>query len=293
MRKIKLLNKISTIVLTWILLAETSPFLGQENIKWDIFISQSHQDEAIKVALKDLHEAGRKYGLIFTIQNGNKILSQNSIIVGSPDRNELTAKFINNHNIMLQEIEDPQGYEIFTRLIDGRKIITVSGGSIIGDIYGLYWLWDRIRVFKEIPEINVKRYPVLKTRISLPWGRRSSAGETKEQMQQALRYSFNWISGPAILDLVPWDSEPERTNNKKNRERIKKLIDYAHKLHLKYYSFVNEFTYHPSLLEEFGASLTAEDPKFWEALQEKHRRLFRAIPKLDGIEMCNDDISGF
>ena len=294
MRKIKLLNKISTIVFMWILLVETSPLLGQENKKWDIFISKSLQvDEAIKVALKDLQETGIKYGLIFTIQNGNKKLSQNSILVGSPDRNELTAKFINNHNIMLQEIEDPQGYEIVTQLIDGRKIITVSGGSIIGYVYGLYWIWDRIRVFKEIPEINVKRNPALKTRISLSWGRRGSAGETKEQMQRALQYSFNWISGPAILDLVPWNSEPERTNNKKNRERTKKLIDYAHTLHLKYYSFANEFTYHPSLLAELGASLTPDDPKFWETLQEKYRRLFQAIPELDGIELCNDDISGF
>ncbi|MFC1794812.1 DUF4838 domain-containing protein, partial [Planctomycetota bacterium] len=289
-----MLKQISTIVFMWILLAETSAVFSQENIKWDIFISKSHQvDEAIKVALKELQQTGIKYGLIFTIQNGNKKLSQNSILVGSPDRNELTAKFINKHNIMLQEIEDPQGYEIVTQLIDGRKIMTVSGGSIIGDIYGIYWIWDRIRVFKEIPEINVKRNPALKTRISLSWGRRGSAGETKEQMHRALQYSFNWISGPAVLDLVPWNSEPERTNNKKNRERTKKLIDYAHKLHLKYYSFANEFTYHPSLLAELGASLTPDDPKFWEALQEKYRRLFRAIPELDGIELCNDDISGF
>jgi hypothetical protein len=82
MRKIKLLNIISTIVFMWILLVETSPLLGLENKKWDIFISKSLQvDEAIKVALKDLQETGIKYGLIFTIQNDNKKLSQNSILI--------------------------------------------------------------------------------------------------------------------------------------------------------------------------------------------------------------------
>jgi hypothetical protein len=267
---------------------------SQQSEKWDIVINQKLQtDEAIKVALNDLKEAGAFFGIEFTIRNNDKNLSQNSIFVGSSDRNNLTAKLMNNNNIVLQRIENPQGYQIVTKILNGKKIMIVSGASIIGDVYGLYWIWDRIRVFKKIPEINVKRIPALDTRISLSWGRRGSAGETKEQMQRALRYSFNWVSGPAILDLVPWNSEPERSNNQKNRERTKELIGYAHSLHLKYYSFANEFTYHPSLLKEYGASLTPDDPKFWAALQAKYKRLFKALPELDGIELCNDDISGF
>ncbi len=294
MKKNKVCFRITKVILLLSLLTLAKTLFSQEKENWYIHISiSSINDEAIKVALKDLQETGAKYDLKFKIQNDNNNLSRNSIIVGAPDRNDLTDSFINKNNITLEGVTDPQGYEIITKVIDGKKIMIVSGGSIIGDVYGLYWIWDRIRVFKEIPEINVKRIPALKTRISLSWGRRGSAGKSKEEMQRALRYNFNWVSGPAILDLVPWSSEPERTNNKKNRERTKKLIEYAHTLHLKYYSFANEFTYHPSLLEEFGARLTPDDAKFWQVLQEKYRRLFQALPELDGIELCNDDISGF
>jgi hypothetical protein len=294
MTKINTLLKIRNLLVAVLLFILTHPISSQQSEKWDIFIDETHYaDEAIKVALKDLKETGSIYGIEFTIRNNDVKLSQNSIFVGSPDRNELTAKLINKHNIMLQEVSNPQGYEIVTRLIKEKKVIIISGASIIGDVYGIYWIWDRIRVYKKIPEINVKRIPALDTRISLSWGRRGSAGESKEQMQRALRYSINWVSGPAILDLIPWNSEPERSNNEKNRERTKKLIGYAHSLHLKYYSFANEFTYHPSLLEEFDATLTADNPKFWAALQTKYRRLFKALPELDGIELCNDDISGF
>ena len=287
------MNTISSILFVWMLFAETAALLGQENTQWEILVGKSLQgDEAIRVALRDLQETGIKHGINFSIENGSSI-SQNTIVVGSPDRNKLIAKLVNDQNLRLQVIEDAQAYEILTRVINGRRCMIVSGGSLMGDVHGLYWIRDRIRVFKGIPDINIMRSPALKTRISLSWGRRGSAGESKEQMQRALQYSCNWVSGPAVLDLVPWNSEPERSNNAKNRERAKELIDYAHALHLKYYSFANEFTYHPSLLAELDASLNPSDPRFWHALQEKYRRLFRALPELDGIELCNDDISGF
>ncbi|MFA6245031.1 MAG: DUF4838 domain-containing protein, partial [Candidatus Hydrogenedentales bacterium] len=98
---------------------------------------------------------------------------------------------------------------------------------------------------------------------------------------------------PNLLDLIPWDSEPEATLNRKNREDVKELIAYAHGLHMKYFSFANDFTYHPSLLRETGATLSPSDPKFWEAVKLKYRKLFTALPELDGVELCNDDISGF
>ena len=85
------------------------------------------------------------------------------------------------------------------------------------------------------------------------------------------------------LNLIPWDSEPEATENKKNREKTKELIKYAHELHLKYFVYSDEFTYHPSLIEKSGATLNLEDPLFWEAVQEKYRTLFRSMPEIDGV----------
>ena len=197
MKKIKTWVEIRKILLLLFLFVLTHPLLSHEKENWYILLSKSLlDDEAIKVVLKDLKETGLHYGLKFTIQNDNKKLSQNSILVGAPDRNVQTARLVKKGKIQLQGVNDPQGYEIITKKIDGKRVMIVSGGSIIGDVYGLYWIWDRIRVFKKLPEINVNRIPKLKTCISLSWGRRGSAGESKEAMQRALRYSINWVSGP-------------------------------------------------------------------------------------------------
>jgi hypothetical protein len=220
-------------------------------------------------------------------------ISGSAIIVGDATRNKKTKELINEKAVSLSPLDDNQGYEIVTRSVKGNKIMVVAGGSVIGDVYGLYWIWDRIRVYKSLPDINVKRTPALKKRLSLAWGRRASGGGSKEAMRHALRLSVNWVSGAPVLDLVPWNSEPEKSINAENRKKTAELIDYAHSIHMKYFCFANEFTYHPSLLNEFDATLSPCDPNFWMALQDKYRKLFTALPKLDGIEVCNDDISGF
>ena len=283
-----------SIVLTSILINFNLPNFANAAETWNIIISKSlSHDKAIKVAIDDLQKAGVEYGLTFKIFDDSKNPAGNSIIIGDETRNRQTAKLIKKHRIEHQCITHEQGYEIITKNVNGNKIVIVAGGSIIGDVYGLYWIWDRIRVHKKIPNINVKRKPALPIRLGLAWGRSGRSGSTEEEMRNSLRYSINWVSGPAILDLVSWNSEPERTINEKNRERARELIEYAHSLHMKYFSFANEFTYHPSILEEFGATLSPCDPSFWDAVQAKFRRLFQALPELDGIEICNDDISGF
>ena len=91
--------------------------------------------------------------------------------------------------------------------------------SLLPLLYLLHhWLWDRIRVNKMLPDINVVKEPALEQRISPGWGRRGADGNTKEEMRNALRYSINWVSGPPVLDLVPWKTEPERSINEKNRQ---------------------------------------------------------------------------
>ena len=68
----------------------------------------------------------------------------------------------------------------------------------------------------------------------MAWGSQGSDGSTQAEMRNALRHGLNWVSGPAILDLAPWASQPERARNEENRKRARELIRYAHALHLKY-----------------------------------------------------------
>ncbi len=268
--------------------------LSQTPGNWNLMVPpQLQQEEAVRVVLNDLKTYGKKIGITFQVTEDEGVLKGPVVIVGNPSINQATAKLLNNDQISLKGVDDEQGYEIVTKQIDGKKVLIIAGQSVIGNVYGLYWLWDRMRVYKKIPDINTIRIPALKARMSAAWGRYPSGGGSKETMQQALRQSINWVSGPAIIDLVPWDSEPEKTINAENRKKTNELIDYAHSIHMKYFCFANEFTYHPSLLKQSNASLSPCDPNFWNALQEKYRKLFTALPKLDGIEVCNDDISGF
>ncbi|MEN8194432.1 MAG: hypothetical protein ABFS12_16545, partial [Bacteroidota bacterium] len=231
---------------------------------------------AIQVAIDDLNKSGKAFEIEFVKTTNFEKKHTNSIIVGSPERNRIIKSFVEKEKINLENLNCEQGYEIITNSINGRREIIVSGGSVLGEAYGLFWILDRLRVTGSIPEINTKREPALKIRFS--------GGRSKTQMRQALRNGATWIWGSHSANkLVPWDAEPERTENIKNRKELKELIDYAHSLHLKYIVYEDEFSYHPTLLSEFGATLNPEDPAFWDAVQAKYRRLLEAMPEIDGI----------
>ena len=267
-------------------------FANAENEKWNVvFHPDLQNDEAVKVAMDDLNKTGADYKIQFSVIQSKRLPKGNIILVDIPGGSGSVRKLAGDMHS--DDLPGKDGFRIATQTMKGGRVMLVSGADITGAVYGLYRVWDRLRVYKKIPDINETREPKLKVRVSPSWGRRGADGNTNEEMRNALRNGINWVSGPPVLDLIPWDSEPERTNNAKTREKTRELIEYAHSLHLNFYSFAAEFTYHPSLLEKFKATLTTDDPKMWDALQEKYRMLFKAIPELDGIEICNDDISGF
>lgn len=291
------IGRIRTGILLVALIGELS-FIGAGAFAetWTILVPQSLQtDEAMKLALDDLQTTGQKFGTPVLIAGDNAAVSGNVILVGGAEDNKQSAALLaSGHLPAIESPKDSQGYTLAEFDADGGRGIVVASRSTIGEVYGLYWIYDRLRVHRRIPsDISATREPAMKVRLGGAWGRSGTGGSSREEIQQALRLSMNWVAGPAILDLVPWDSEPEATINAANRENARELIAYAHAMHMNYFSFANEFTFHPSLLAKHGATLNPEDPKFWDAVQDKFRMLFTALPELDGVELCNDDISGF
>jgi hypothetical protein len=280
MNSFRYLVACSALIVATVFVGYSGPALAQSHDKWRVVTGPEHDaEEATRIALEDLDAAFSGRGLTLSAADD----SANAILVGSAAREAGP----------IDTPKDPDGYAIRTVDRDGARTVLVSGGSVIGEVYGLYRICDRVRVYGHVPEIDTVRVPAMKMRFGATWGRHGLGGSSQEQMRTALRQSINWVSGPAVLDLVPWNSEPEAALNAENREKARELIDYAHSLHMKYFSFANEFTFHPSLLEDTSATLSPCDPKFWDAIQEKFRMLFTALPELDGIELCNDDISGF
>lgn len=262
--------------------------------EWSLVVPQAlSTDPAVALAVGDLVETGKALGHGFTVRDDAQLPGGNAILVGGAARNA-QAKALSASGVLASSAPaHEQGYALETVTHEGRKVISVAGGSVIGDVYGLYWLWDRLQVHRALPELNETRVPAMPIRLGAAWGRSGRGGSSKEELHEALRGSFNWVAGPNVLDLVPWESEPEKSANAVTREKVRELIAHAHALRINYFSFSNDFTFHPSLLKEHGASLDPCDPKLWDAVQDKYRKLFQALPELDGIEICNDDISGF
>ena len=245
---------------------------------WHIALPESSaDDEARKVCLEDLREAGARRGVTFETITDTEPSQTNLIIVGSPERNVVTHTLQATTKTDLSPHAHPQGYRIRALRDDGLTVVVVAGGSLIGDVYGLYWIWDRLRVTGHVPTVDVDHAPALETRYT------RIAVRTTADIRRALRYRLNLVYGENPLNLVPWDSEPERTENAQHRKATKELADYAHKLHMRFLAFGTDFTYHPSLIEEFGATLSPADPRFWQAVQAKYRRLLEAVPELDGV----------
>ncbi|MBI3118493.1 MAG: hypothetical protein HYZ00_07390 [Candidatus Hydrogenedentes bacterium] len=267
---------------------------AQAEERWAVVVSDAlAQDEAVKLALADVQEAGTACGLVFLPQDDAAWPDGNVLLVGGAESNVQSGRLAAAGVLDGEATNDDEGYTLQTVANNGQRVLCVAGGSPIGTAYGLYWIYDRLRVYRALPDLNGARLPALKVRVGAAWGRRGHGGNTKAQMRAALRMSLNWVAGPAVLDLVPWATEPENSTNAQHREDARGLIDYAHRLHMKYFSFANEFTFHPSLIQEQGAELSPCDPQFWGVVQEKFRKLFTALLELDGIELCNDDISGF
>ncbi|NIA29150.1 MAG: hypothetical protein GWP06_04450, partial [Actinobacteria bacterium] len=257
---------------------------AQAGQTWQLVISKSLlQDKAIGVAVNDIETTSAEYGIKFRVMDDTQKASLPFVLVGNAERNRKTAELVQSNKISLKSVSDKQGFEIITREIGGIKMMIVAGGSVVGDVNGLYWLWDRIRVHKKIPDINVIRTPELKIRVA--------AANSKEEIRHALRRGITWVTGSEINDVVPWESEPDKSENAQNRNRFKKQIEYAHSLHLKYLMYGDEFTYQPSLIREFGATLSPDDPAFWKAVQAKYRRLFQAMPELDGIMIRTGELT--
>lgn len=268
---------LNSLFIPFVLLTAAMQLIAAEPQTWHVVLDKPlASDEAIQVAIDELNEAGTAFNIRFIKTTGIKKKYPNSIIVGAADRNGRTKSLVDKKKMDLAGGYGEQGYEIVTKTIDGRKVMLVSGECILAEAYGLFWIADRLKVSGKVSEINTVREPELKIRFS--------GGGSKPQMRQSLLNGATWVWGSHSANkLIPWDAEPERTQNAKNREELKELIDYAHSLHLKYIVYEDEFSYHPTLLEEFGASLNPEDPKFWNAVQAKYRRLLKIMPEIDGI----------
>ena len=264
------------LVTSWLLglLVQVDPSNAMES--WKILSGRELAKEAaIIAAAKDLQSVGESLGVEFQLITETPTSLNQTIVVGNAERNPVTAELARAGKIRPDEVHHPQGFRIQTVPTDEGRFLVVSGGSVLGDVYGLYWIWDRIQVHKRIPDLDLTRTPALPIRLA--------GGDSPAAIRNALRHTATWVTAGNILDLVPWEVEPEATENRENRQEFQRDIDNAHAYRMKYLAGGDEMSFHPAFLERSNAKLDPNDPALWQALQEKYRLLFRAMPDLDGV----------
>jgi len=251
---------------------------------WSLVTNTDAKHEAaIMTAIADLQRTGKELGISFQHVTEIPTPLKQVVVVGDVTRNRWTAKLVRDGQVRLEGVTEPHAFEMRTVRSQETRLLVVAGGSVLGDVYGLYWLWDRMRVHKKIVDLNVIRKPAMPIRFA--------GADSPTEIRNALRHSANWIASDNILDLVPWNAEPQRSQNEANREQMRDLIESAHAHRLKILSNCDEFSCHPLLLSEFGATLDPADPAFWKALQAKYRRLLRALPGLDGVQIRTGELT--
>jgi hypothetical protein len=259
-----------------LLLILTSP--GQATAQWSLVLPpEMAEDAAISAAVEDLTAAAEKFGIDLRTTSAGP--EDSRILVGTPDQ----LRSLGVPEVPLPP-DHPQGFTLSTvSTPEGGVDLLVVGQTLPGCVNGLYWIWDRLRVHGHIPALDESRQPVGDVRLA--------GGASREEIRNALRYSCTWVSNPNSLDWIPWEQEPQASQNADNRKAIQKLIEAAHDYHLKFLATGDEISYLPAFLEEQGATTHPEDPKLWEALQEKYRMLFRALPDLDGVQIRTGELT--
>ena len=253
---------------------------------WTLFVPpEEAREAAIQAAIEDLQTTGKKFGLTFTQKFGGapKTWVTFSSLWAMRQEMRRLLDLLREGKIQLEGVPSPQGFEIRSFSSEDGRGLVVAGGSTMGDVYGLYWIWDRIRVHGTLPRLDTQRSPAL--------GLRYAGVLSQKGLRSALRHTINLVSSGDILNLVPWDVEPEATRNADHRKKLQPLIDSAHSFRMDFLAVCDEISFHPVLQEEFGFELDPADPALWDALQAKYRRLLQTMPELDGVQIRTGELT--
>jgi len=189
------------------------------------------------------------------------------------------------------------------RAADGRVELRASTG--LGAAYGierLVWLTRRLRKF---PPPDGSEAPALRLRLMfISSGVPDSAGgppddpaeiarvvaQFRDTLRDVLRFGYNGVTFRGLEHYVPSSDPVYGPRSRRYRNYLKAIIAEAHAHHIKVVPYAEEAIYLPAWLETAGAKASVKDPRFWDAMADKYRRLLRAMPELDGVTPCVGEI---
>jgi len=99
----------------------------------------------------------------------------------------------------------------------------------------------------------------------------------------ARRHGYSHVLIAGLEDYVPDEDPVGRRRAERFRPYLEAAIREAHNRGLKVLLYGDEAIYRPVWLERTGARPSVKDPRFWEMLADKYRRLLRTYADLDGV----------
>ncbi|MGB9605526.1 MAG: hypothetical protein ACPL88_06570, partial [Bryobacteraceae bacterium] len=104
----------------------------------------------------------------------------------------------------------------------------------------------------------------------------------QRSLEVAQRHGYGYVVVAGMEDYVP-DEGTAGERAARFRPYLEAAIAAAHARGLKLLLYGDEAIYRPEWLERASAKASVKDPRMWEMLAGKYRRLLRAFPQLDGI----------
>ena len=101
----------------------------QASAQWTLVIPQAYRnDEAIRVAVSDLKQVGSTHGITFEEAGETGEVRSLAIVVGSAERDTVTARLVGDGTVTFQGVTHPDGYEIVSAESERGTVIVVAGG---------------------------------------------------------------------------------------------------------------------------------------------------------------------
>ncbi|MEW6746383.1 MAG: hypothetical protein AB1486_26885 [Planctomycetota bacterium] len=255
-------------------------------------------DAGFRLALGDLEQAFAHHNLtckaVAATTLGEAVLPPGSVVVSRT--NPLVQRWITEGRLPETDLKEDD-HLLRTLPVTGGRAIVVMGGSLRGDLYGLFYLAERIRLDpEEAFRTSILRRPAFELRLV--------SGESPEN---ALRLGYNavflnaeGVAGEATLSatLKEWDKgivakdDALARATRRNRVFITSLLDKVKALHLQYFGGGREPEFPTALLQsEEVESLTHDGdsgvlclskPACWQMLAAKYAEAADLIGRFDG-----------
>lgn len=193
---------------------------------------------------------------------------------------------------------DEQCYRITSEEKDGRIETRVLGAGVLGAAFGAAHLADYVKSCTAWPPQDCNERPRFAQRMGYgflsfptlstpPYIDAEAARKTVERavavVDELIRARGTMIQMLGTINLFTWGDELLDAQANAAREVFNEIIQECHARRIRIYAMDDEFLYEPAWFERSGASLSVDDPKFWEAMKSKYRNLLEALPELDGI----------